>query len=191
MGVMIHDTAIVDAGAEIGDGTRIWHWTHITKSAKIGKHCSIGQNVYVGAVTIGDNVKIQNNVSVYDGVFLEDFVFCGPSMVFTNVVNPRSHVVRKHEYRQTIVCKGATIGANATVICGNRIGSFAMIAAGAVVTRAVPDYALMIGAPARRKGWICKCGVTLPASASPTCTVCRSQYSISSEVCRMILKDEQ
>ena len=138
-----HPTAIVDDGASIGDGTRIWHWVHISGGARIGKGCSLGQNVYVANdVTIGDNVRIQNNVSVYDAVTLEDDVFCGPSMVFTNVVNPRSAVTRKHEYRPTLVRRGATLGANCTIVCGVTIGQHAFVGAGAVVTRDVPDFAL-------------------------------------------------
>ena len=130
-----HETAIIEPGAKIGAGTRIWHWVHVGPDAEIGAHCSLGQNVYVGKAIIGNNVKIQNNVSVYDAVVLEDDVFCGPSMVFTNVINPRSHVIRKHEYKTTLVKRGATIGANAVVICGNSIGAYAMIGAGSVVTK--------------------------------------------------------
>ena len=145
----IHETAIVEDGAEIGEGTRIWHWVHVCAGAKIGSGCSLGQNVFVAnRVSIGDNVKIQNNVSVYDNITLEDNVFCGPSMVFTNVRNPRSEVNRKKEYLDTIVRSGATLGANCTIICGIEIGRYAFIAAGAVVTSDVPDYALMVGVPA-------------------------------------------
>lgn len=166
MNFTVHATAIVDDGAQIGAGTRIWHWVHICGGARIGAGCSLGQNVFVGnKVLIGDNVKIQNNVSVYDDVVLEDDVFCGPSMVFTNVINPRSHIERKHEYRATRVKQGATIGANATVVCGHDIGRYAFIGAGAVVTRDVPDYALMVGTPARRIGWVCECGIRLGAEA--------------------------
>ena len=146
-----HDTAIVDPGAIIGDGTRIWHWAHICSGARIGANCSLGQNVFVGnAVTIGNNVKIQNNVSVYDNVTLEDDVFCGPSMVFTNVYNPRSAITRKSEYKKTHVRRGATLGANCTIVCGNTIGAYAFIGAGAVVVKDVPDFALMVGVPARQ-----------------------------------------
>ncbi|MBI3637914.1 MAG: Gfo/Idh/MocA family oxidoreductase [Candidatus Rokubacteria bacterium] len=158
-----HPTATVDAGCEIGEGTRIWHFCHVMPGARIGRGCSLGQNVFVAKdVVIGSNVKIQNNVSVYEGVVLEDDVFCGPSMVFTNVLTPRSHVSRKHEYRPTLVRKGATIGANATVLCGHTIGRYAFIGAGAVVTRDVPDFALMLGSPAHVAGWMCQCGVRLP-----------------------------
>lgn len=157
--ITIHPTAIIDAGATIGRGTRIWHWVHVCSGANIGERCSLGQNVFVGnKVVIGHNVKIQNNVSVYDNVTLEDDVFCGPSMVFTNVYNPRSAVSRKDEYRDTLVKKGATIGANATIVCGVTIGLYAFIGAGAVVTKEVPDYALVVGNPARQIGWMCECG---------------------------------
>ena len=158
----IHETAIVDAGAEIGEGTRVWHWVHICGGAKIGRNCSFGQNVFVGnRVVIGDNVKVQNNVSVYDNVTLEDDVFCGPSMVFTNVYNPRSAVPRKDEYRDTLIRQGATLGANCTVVCGVTVGRYAFVGAGAVVNRDVPDYALMVGVPARQIGWMSEFGEQL------------------------------
>ena len=156
---MIHETAIIDEGAELGEGCRVWHWAHICGGAKIGNGCSFGQNVFVGNdVQIGNNVKIQNNVSVYDRVYLEDDVFCGPSMVFTNVYNPRSAIVRKSEYRPTIVRRGATLGANCTIICGVEIGEYAFVGAGAVITKDVPPYALMAGVPARQIGWVDKEG---------------------------------
>lgn len=162
MGATIHPTAIVDDGAELGDGTRVWHWCHISAGARIGQGCSFGQNVFVGnRVTIGNNVKVQNNVSVYDNVTLEDDVFCGPSMVFTNVYNPRSAVPRKDEYRDTRVGRGATLGANCTIVCGHTIGAFAFIGAGAVVNTDVPDYALMVGVPARQIGWMSEFGEQL------------------------------
>nr|BFD59356.1 O-antigen biosynthesis protein WlbB [Bdellovibrio sp. CKG001] len=164
-----HETAIVDAGAEIGEGTRIWHWVHICSKSKIGKGCSFGQNVFVGNnVTIGNNVKVQNNVSVYDNVHLEDDVFCGPSMVFTNVYNPRSAVTRKDEYRDTIVKKGATIGANATIVCGVTLGEYCFIGAGAVVNKDVKPFALMAGVPARQIGWMSRFGerMELPLQGS-------------------------
>ncbi|MNK22770.1 UDP-2-acetamido-3-amino-2,3-dideoxy-D-glucuronate N-acetyltransferase [compost metagenome] len=162
-----HETAIVDEGAQIGDGTRIWHWVHISAKAKIGKSCSFGQNVYVGNnVTIGDNCKIQNNVSIYDNVFLEDDIFCGPSMVFTNVVNPRSGVVRKDEYKSTFVKRGSSIGANATIVCGVVLGEYCFIAAGAVVTKDVKAYSLMAGVPARQIGWMSRYGERIPLSLS-------------------------
>ena len=157
-----HDTAIVDDGAEIGDGSRVWHFVHVCGGARIGRKVSLGQNVFVGnKVTIGDNCKIQNNVSVYDNVLMEEGVFCGPSMVFTNVYNPRSLIERKNEYRDTIVRKGATLGANCTIVCGVTIGKYAFVGAGAVVNRDVPDFALMVGVPARQIGWMSKVGEQL------------------------------
>ncbi|MEK8024788.1 MAG: hypothetical protein RLY78_3877 [Pseudomonadota bacterium] len=165
-GPTIHPSAIVDAGAQLGEGCRVWHWVHISGGARIGAGCSFGQNVFVGNdVVIGDNVKIQNNVSVYDAVTLEDDVFCGPSMVFTNVYNPRSAVARKAEYRRTHVKRGATLGANCTIVCGVTIGEQAFIGAGAVVQKDVPAHALMVGVPARRIGWMSRHGekLALPA----------------------------
>jgi UDP-2-acetamido-3-amino-2,3-dideoxy-glucuronate N-acetyltransferase len=164
----IHPTAIVDSGATIGAGTRIWHWVHVSGGAVVGERCSLGQNVYVGNVRIGNGVKIQNNVSVYDGVTLEDGVFCGPSMVFTNVFNPRAEVERKSEYRATLVRRGATLGANSTILCGITIGGYAFVAAGAVVLKDVPAYALMVGVPARQVGWMSRHGdrLALPLEGS-------------------------
>lgn len=162
-----HSSAIVDEGADIGDGSRVWHFVHVCAGARIGRGCSLGQNVFVGnRVVIGDNVKIQNNVSIYDNVILEDDVFCGPSMVFTNVYNPRSAVSRKDEYRNTVVCRGTTIGANATIVCGVTLGEYAFVAAGAVVNRDVAPYALVAGVPARRIGWMSRFGdrLDLPVS---------------------------
>ena len=183
MPLTVHPTAIVDKGAQIGDGSRIWHWVHICAGARIGKACSFGQNVFVGNdVVIGDNVKIQNNVSVYDTVRLEDDVFCGPSMVFTNVYNPRSVITRKDEYRQTLVRHGATLGANCTIVCGNIIGEYAFIGAGAVVNRDVPPYALMLGVPAERRGWMCICGVQLQGSGYVQCS-CGKNYQINGASC--------
>lgn len=162
MNSQVHETAIVDDGASIGSGTRIWHWAHICGGAIIGDGCSLGQNVFVGnAVSIGNNVKIQNNISVYDNVTLEDDVFCGPSMVFTNVYNPRSAIERKAEYRSTLVKKGATLGANCTIVCGCEIGRYAFIGAGTVVNQSVPDYALMVGVPAKQIGWMSEFGERL------------------------------
>ena len=159
----VHETAIVDAGAQIGEGTRIWHWVHICAGAKIGKACSLGQNVFVGNdVVIGNNVKVQNNVSIYDSVVIEDDVFCGPSMVFTNVYNPRSAISRKDEYRRTLVKKGASIGANATIICGVVVGEYAFIAAGAVVNRDIKSFALIAGVPGRQIGWVTENGEKIP-----------------------------
>jgi UDP-2-acetamido-3-amino-2,3-dideoxy-glucuronate N-acetyltransferase len=159
----IHPSAIVDPGATVGEGSRIWHFVHVCSGAVIGRHCSLGQNVFVGnRVRIGDNVKIQNNVSVYDNVTLEDDVFCGPSMVFTNVYNPRSAVSRKEEYRDTFVRRGATLGANCTIVCGIEIGEHAFVGAGAVVNRDVPAFALMLGVPAQQAGWMSRFGERLP-----------------------------
>ena len=186
MAAEIHPTAIVDEGAQIGRGTCIWHWSHICAGARIGKNSSLGQNVFVGNdVVIGDNVKIQNNVSVYDAVRLEDDVFCGPSVVFTNVVNPRAAISRKHEYKPTIVQRGATLGANCTIVCGVTIGEYAFIGAGAVVTSDVSAYALMMGVPAKRKSWMCACGVKLPSSGTTevACTACGIRFSIGPDSC--------
>ena len=154
-----HETAIIDEGAQIGNDTRVWHWVHICGGALIGEKCSLGQNVFIGnRVTIGNNVKIQNNVSVYDNVFIESDVFCGPSMVFTNVYNPRSAVTRKDEYRDTFVKKGATLGANCTIVCGVTIGEYAFVGAGSVINKNVPDFALMVGVPAKQIGWMSRFG---------------------------------
>jgi UDP-2-acetamido-3-amino-2,3-dideoxy-glucuronate N-acetyltransferase len=163
MATTIHPSAIVDPGAVLGDDCRVWHFVHISGGARIGERCSFGQNVYIGNdVRVGNNVKIQNNVSVYDAVTLEDDVFCGPSMVFTNVYNPRSAVTRKDEYRPTLVRRGATLGANCTVVCGTTVGRYAFVGAGAVINRDVPDFALMVGVPARRIGWMSRFGERLP-----------------------------
>jgi UDP-2-acetamido-3-amino-2,3-dideoxy-glucuronate N-acetyltransferase len=173
-----HETAVIDNPCQIGKDTKIWHFSHIMRGAEIGTRCNIGQNVTVSpGVKIGNNVKIQNNVSVYKGVTLEDDAFCGPSMVFTNVINPRSHISRKHEFKQTIVKKGATIGANATIICGNTIGRYSFIGAGAVVTKNVPDYALVVGNPGQIVGWMCECGHQLDFKGDDaTCSECEKPY---------------
>ena len=194
MATTIHPTAIVDDGAVLGDGCRVWHWVHISGGARIGAGCSFGQNVFVGNdVAIGDNVKIQNNVSVYDAVTLEDDVFCGPSMVFTNVYNPRSAIARKDEYRPTLVRRGATIGANATVVCGVTIGMHAFVAAGAVVNRDVPDFALMAGVPARQIGWISRHGerLDLPrrGDGSALCPHSGDLYVVRDGICALMSPD--
>ena len=186
-----HPTATIDPGCTIGDGTFIWHYSHVMPGAVIGRGCSLGQNVFVARdVTIGDNAKIQNNVSLYEGVVLEEDVFCGPSMVFTNVINPRSHVSRKHEYRKTLVRRGATIGANATIVCGYTIGQYAFVGAGAVVTGHVPDYALMLGVPARQAGWMCHCGerlkLAVSGSARATCASCGTTYELDQSLLRRV-----
>lgn len=183
MSVTIHPTAIVDDGAQIGEGSRVWHWTHVCGGARIGRGCSLGQNVFVGNdVVVGDNVKIQNNVSVYDAVVLENDVFCGPSMVFTNVYNPRSAIVRKNEYRPTKVRQGATLGANCTIVCGVTIGKYAFVGAGAVVNSDVSDYALMLGVPAKRRGWMCQCGEQLKGQGAVRCK-CGSTFQIDDSSC--------
>jgi UDP-2-acetamido-3-amino-2,3-dideoxy-glucuronate N-acetyltransferase len=175
-----HVSAVVDEPATIGDDTKIWHFCHVMAGARIGARCSLGQNVFVAAAAvIGDGCKIQNNVSIYDGVTLADDVFVGPSAVFTNVVNPRAFIVRKAEYQRTEVERGASIGANATIVCGCRIGAFAFVAAGAVVTHDVAPYALVAGVPARRIGWACRCGVTLPEGL--VCSECGERYAIEGE----------
>ena len=172
-----HESAYVDEGARIGKGTKIWHFCHVMPGAEIGERCSLGQNVVVmNGTRIGTNVKIQNNVSIYEGVELEDDVFCGPSMVFTNVINPRSHVSRRSEYQRTLVRRGATIGANATIVCGVTLGEYAFVGAGAVVTGDVQPYAMMVGVPAKRRGWMCQCGERLPDSGAGTCKACGSRY---------------
>ena len=182
----VHSSAIIDEGAQIGAGSRVWHFVHICSGAVIGKGCSFGQNVFVGnQVIIGDNCKIQNNVSVYDNVTLEEGVFCGPSMVFTNVYNPRSLIERKNEYRDTLIKKGATLGANCTIVCGSTVGCYAFIGAGAVVNKDVPDYALMEGVPARQIGWMSEYGeqLNLPLSgeASTTCSHTGATYQLKNQ----------
>ena len=174
----VHPTAVIDEPVEIGEGTKIWHFSHIMSGARIGKNCNVGQNVFIdsGAI-LGNNIKVQNNVSIYSGVILEDDVFCGPSMVFTNVFNPRSFISRKKEFRKTLVGKGATIGANATIVCGNRIGQYAFIGASSVVTKDVPDYALVYGNPGKVKGWVCQCAVEIAfRSGKAKCQACGKRY---------------
>ena len=185
----IHESAYVDDGAKVGAGTKIWHFSHVNAGAVIGERCSLGQNVVVmNDVTIGNNVKIQNNVSVYDAVELEDDVFCGPSMVFTNVINPRSHVPRKDEYKRTRVRRGATIGANATIVCGVTLGEYSFVGAGSVVTSDVRPFALVVGVPGKQIGWMCQCGVKLDIPTAPsdvtttiTCGACGSRYTYKGE----------
>lgn len=178
-----HETAVIDAGSRIGAGTKIWHFSHVMSGAVLGERCNLGQNVVVSpGCVIGSGVKIQNNVSVYTGVTLEDDVFCGPSMVFTNVINPRAHIERKHEYRPTLVRRGSSIGANATIICGVTLGEYCFIGAGAVVSRDVAPFALVTGNPARHRGWVCACGVRLALAAAAAqgeedqCGACGDRY---------------
>jgi len=201
MSAFIHESSYVDDGAVIGDGTKVWHFCHVMGGAVIGEGCSLGQNVVVMPGTrIGNNVKIQNNVSIYEGVELEDDVFCGLSMVFTNVINPRSHVSRKHEYQRTLVRRGATIGANATIVCGATLGEYAFVGAGAVVTKDVKSYALVTGVPARQVGWMCECGEKLPdsgqreqgtengepsAATRIVCGACNTAYTLDDENLRL------
>jgi UDP-2-acetamido-3-amino-2,3-dideoxy-glucuronate N-acetyltransferase len=174
----IHPTAVVDGPVEIGEGTKIWHFTHVMSGARIGEGCIIGQNVFIGSgALLGSNIKVQNNVSIYDGVILEDEVFCGPSMVFTNVFNPRSFISRKKEFRETLVKRGATLGANVTIICGNTIGQYVFIGAGSVVTKDVPDYALVYGNPGKVKGWVCQCAEEITFRfGKAVCKACGKQY---------------
>ena len=192
----VHPSSFVDEGALIGEGTKIWHFCHIMPKTQIGENCNIGQNVFVASdVVIGNNVKIQNNVSVYTGVFLEDDVFLGPSMVFTNVINPRSHVNRRGEYMVTRVKRGATIGANATVVCGSTLGEYSFVGAGAVVTQDVPPYALVYGTPAKIQGWVCQCGIKLPFTGEGqdervACAECSLQYQKSGEEVQQIGEEE-
>ena len=188
MSVTIHPTAIVDEGAQIGDGCRVWHWVHISAGAHIGRDCSFGQNVFVGnKVVIGNNCKIQNNVSIYDNVTLDDDVFCGPSMVFTNVYNPRAAVSRKDEYRPTLVKQGATLGANCTVVCGTTLGEYAFVAAGAVINKDVKPYALMAGVPARQIGWMSRFGerlaLPLDGNAETLCPHTGLKYVLRNGCC--------
>jgi UDP-2-acetamido-3-amino-2,3-dideoxy-glucuronate N-acetyltransferase len=176
-GFWAHETAVVDQPAQIGDGTRIWHFSHIMAGARIGARCVLGQNVFVAArAVIGDGCKIQNNVSLYDDVILAEDVFIAPSVVFTNVINPRAFIERKNEYRTTKIGRGASIGANATVVCGNQIGEYAFIGAGAVVTKDIPSFGLVMGVPGRVVGWICRCGVRLLGGPAPVCRACGSKY---------------
>jgi UDP-2-acetamido-3-amino-2,3-dideoxy-glucuronate N-acetyltransferase len=186
----VHASSYVDEGACIGEGTKIWHFSHVMPGAVIGKSCNIGQNVLISSrVTIGNNVKIQNNVSVYDNVTIEDDVFCGPSMVFTNVFNPRAHISRKHAYRDTLIRRGVTIGANATIVCGNTIGEYAFVGSGAVITHDVLPYALVYGNPAKQRGWMCQCGEKLDVRKKNIfCQSCSNQYILENKVLKPLAK---
>lgn len=194
----VHESAYVDAGARVGARSKVWHFCHLMPGCEVGEDCSLGQNVVVmPGVRVGRNAKIQNNVSLYEGVELEDDVFCGPSMVFTNVLNPRSHVSRKHEYRRTLVRRGASIGANATVVCGHTVGAYAMVGAGAVVTRDVKAYAVVAGVPARQRGWACACGALLDAPlATPAaelavaCPACGAHYVLTGDELRPVAAED-
>lgn len=191
MAITVHPSAIVDEGAKIGDGSRVWHFAHVCGGARIGEKCSLGQNVFVGNdVVIGSNVKIQNNVSVYDAVTIEDDVFCGPSMVFTNVYNPRSAVTRKDEYRKTLIKKGATLGANSTIVCGTTVGEYAFVGAGAVINKDVPDFALMVGVPAKQIGWMSRFGerldLPLKGNAETLCQNTKEKYALKDGTCFLI-----
>jgi UDP-2-acetamido-3-amino-2,3-dideoxy-glucuronate N-acetyltransferase len=184
--VKVHESAYVDAGCTIGDGTKIWHFSHIMPDCEIGEHCNIGQNVVVSpGVKLGRNCKIQNNVSLYTGVVMEDDVFCGPSMVFTNINNPRSEIVRRDQYATTLIRTGASMGANSTIVCGSTVGRYAFVAAGAVVAKDVPDYAMMMGVPAKRRGWACRCGHLMAdapgGTGEITCAECGNVYNQTGE----------
>lgn len=185
----IHETVVVDSPSNIGGGTKIWHFSHILAGAEIGRNCILGQNVMIGSgVKIGDGCKIQNNVSVYEGVEMDDYVFCGPSCVFTNVMNPRAEIEKKHEFRKTIVKRGASIGANATIVCGNTIGAYSFIAAGAVVTKSVPDFCIFAGTPARFLSFVCLCGVSLPKHEADDylCGECERKYQRARDGLRIV-----
>lgn len=181
----VHPSAVIDADVEIGEGTRVWHFVHVSSGARIGRHCVLGQNVFVGRnVEIGNGVRIQNNVSVYEGVVVSDDAFLGPSCVFTNVINPRAFVERSHEFKDTFVGKGVTIGANATIVCGHTLGDYSFLGAGTVITRDVPAYALMVGNPGKRIGWMCRCGERLMNKIGDVaCEACKARFMITAESC--------
>lgn len=182
----LHPSAIVDHGAAIGADTKVWHFVHVSAGSVVGARCSLGQNVFVATkVVLGDGVRVQNNVSIYEGVIVEDDAFLGPSCVFTNVINPRSHVTRKHEYRPTRVGRGASIGANATIVCGVSLGEYSFVGAGAVVTRDIKPYELVVGVPARHHAWVCRCGVQLVDDGE--CPECASKYTIASGTCTPVV----
>ena len=186
---LIHETAVVDEGARVGGGTRVWHFTHVSSGSTIGERCVIGQNVFIGSgVDIGDGVKIQNNVSVYAGVTIAADVFLGPSCVFTNVLTPRAHIERKDQYAPTPVGRGVTVGANATIVCGHALGEYALIGAGSVVTKDVPAHAVMVGNPARRTAWACRCGEVLPEDG--VCARCGDEYEVTEHGCRWVKSGE-
>ncbi len=188
MSAYVHESAIVDDDVVLGDGTKVWHFVHVSSGARIGARCALGQNVFVGrGVRVGNGVKVQNNVSLYEGVEIEDDVFLGPSCVFTNVVNPRAFIERKQEYKPTRVRKGASIGANATIVCGVTLGEYCLVGAGAVVTRDVAAHALVVGSPARPVGWMCRCGVRLPDLPSATCRACGLRYATSTDTCKELI----
>ena len=188
----VHESSYIDDGAQIGQGTKIWHFCHVMPQARIGQNCNIGQNVFIAAdVVIGNNVKIQNNVSLYTGVIVEDDVFLGPSMVLTNVINPRSHVARRDEYQSTLIKRGASIGANATIVCGVTLGQYSFVGAGSVVTQNVPDYALVYGNPARVQGWMCRCGIKLRfVEGRAVCESCGSGYVKQGEMVELLLEEK-
>lgn len=179
----VHESSYVDEGAQVGKGTKIWHYCHLMDGSKLGERCNIGQNVFIGSdVVLGNGVKVQNNVSLYTGVICEDEVFLGPSMVFTNVINPRAFIERKTEFRPTIIRKGASIGANATIVCGITIGKYAFIGAGALVSTSIPDYALFYGNPAKQRGWVCQCGIRLEIEGIyAQCPECKKKYELMNE----------
>ena len=190
MGVSVHPSAVIDADVELGDGTHIWHFVHVSSGARIGARCSLGQNVFVARnVQIGQGVRIQNNVSLYEGVVVEDDVFIGPSCVFTNVRNPRAFVSRKHAYEVTRVRRGASLGANATILCGIDLGEYCFVGAGAVVTRDVAKHALVLGTPARPVGWVCRCGERLQGAGDIACDACGTRYRVGAEACEDLGRD--